>query len=41
MVNDDLRAIVRVPQAMVQAIARRINKDVYDKLTYNSLVGPR
>jgi len=40
MVNDDLRAIVRVPQAMVQAIARRINKDVYDKLTYNSLVGP-
>lgn len=40
MVNDDLRAIVRVPQAMVQAIARRINKDVYDKLTYNSLAGP-
>jgi hypothetical protein len=40
MVNDDLRAIVRVPQAMVQAIARRINKDVYDKLTANNLVGP-
>ena len=40
MVNDDMDAIILVPQKMVQAIARRQNRDVYDLLTSASLVGP-
>lgn len=40
LVNDDLDAITGIPRAMVQAIARRQNKDVYDVLTSNTLVGP-
>lgn len=41
LVNDDLNAFVRIPAAMMSSVRRRINKDVYDKLTFNTLVGPQ
>ena len=40
IINDDLSAFARVLAAMMGAVRRRQNKDVYDKLCYNSLVGP-
>jgi ATP-dependent protease ClpP protease subunit/uncharacterized Zn finger protein (UPF0148 family) len=40
LINDDLDVLSRIPGNMGRAAARRVNKDVYDQLTYNSLVGP-
>ena len=40
MINDDLSALTVIPMKMTTAVARRINKDVYNRLTFNSLVGP-
>lgn len=40
MINDDLSALTVIPMKMTGSVARRINKDVYDKLTANTLVGP-
>jgi ATP-dependent protease ClpP protease subunit len=40
MINDDLSALTVIPMKMTSAVARRMNKDVYDRLTFNSLVGP-
>ena len=40
LINDDLGALTRIPRLMTGAVARRQNKDVYDLLTSNSLVGP-
>jgi ATP-dependent protease ClpP protease subunit len=41
VINDDLNAFARIPAAIMNSVARRINKDVYDKLTSNTLTGPR
>jgi len=41
IINDDLNSFTKIPFAMMSSVARRINKDVYDKLTSNSLTGPQ
>jgi ATP-dependent protease ClpP protease subunit len=40
MVNNDTQAISLFPRAMSGAMRRKMNRDFYDSLTYNTLVGP-
>jgi ATP-dependent protease ClpP protease subunit len=40
LVNNDTGAIAAVPRAMSGAMRRKMNRDFYDLLTYNTLVGP-
>jgi hypothetical protein len=40
IINDDLNALVVLPNALAAAAKRGINKDVYDRLCLNSLTGP-
>lgn len=40
IVNNDTSVLSEFPRAMGSAVRRRQNKDAYDLLTYNTLVGP-
>jgi hypothetical protein len=40
LINNDTSAIATVPRAMSGAMRRKMNRDFYDLLTYNTLVGP-
>jgi hypothetical protein len=40
IINDDLAAFTRAPAAIMQSVRRRQNKDCYDLLAGNSLLGP-
>lgn len=40
IINNDTSAISSFPRAMSSAMKRKMNRDFYDLLTYNTLVGP-